>query len=294
VLVALAVEYFDDTLKDKEDVEHVLGLPTLGTVARHPGARATAPSIIALDDPFAPVTEAYRVARINIQFSTVVRGRSKTLLVTSAAPGEGKTTTAANLGVVMAQAGRKVVLVDADLRRPSLHRVFGIANQQGLTTLLLDDALAAETALVETRVRGLFVLPSGPLPPNRAELLGSERMRTRLEQLTEIADAVILDSPPILAVADTHALGTLASGVILVADSERTRSDLVRRGKEALEQVGLRLYGVILNKTSARRAPAYAYEYAHGEQRSGDAGEASEAPTEAKRGLRTWLGWVRG
>jgi capsular exopolysaccharide synthesis family protein len=185
------------------------------------------------------------------------------LLVTSASPEEGKTTTACDLGITIAHAGKRVILADTDLRRPSMHRLFGVSNQVGLTSLLLDGAMPVETALIETPVAGLKLMPSGPLPPNPAELLGSELMKQRLSQLKELADVIIFDSPPVLAVADAAILGSLCSGVILVVDAGRTRSNVVRRAKESLAQVNLRVLGVILNRLTTRHASGYSYYYSH-------------------------------
>jgi protein-tyrosine kinase len=210
--------------------------------------------------PRSPISETYRVLRTNIQFSSL-SNPSMRLLITSASPAEGKTTTACNLAITIAQAGKRVILADTDLRRPSIHRFFKVPNQVGLTSLLLDPALPPEAALVDTPVASLKVLTSGPLPPNPAELLGSEPMKQRLDQMKGLADVIIFDSPPVLAVADASILGSLCSAVILVVDAGHTRSDMVRRGKETLDQVGLKVLGVVLNKLSARRAGGYYYYY---------------------------------
>src|SRR5262249_27375398 len=152
----------------------------------------------------------------NLQFAAVEHP-FRTLLVTSAEQADGKTTVASNLAVVLAQAGQQVLLVEADLRRPSLHDVFGIQNRVGLTSLLVDEGLPAASAPIATRVLGLSVVPSGPLPPNPSELLASRRMRSRLAELRELADVVILDSPPVLAVSDPVVLAGLVDGTLLVA-----------------------------------------------------------------------------
>ncbi len=257
---AFLLDYLDDTIKTDDDVDRVLNLPTLGAITRIRRVREPSDHLVTLQYPYSPTTEVYRVLRTNIQFSSL-NNPSPQLLVTSASPREGKTTTACNLAITIAYAGKRVILVDTDLRRPSVHRFFGVSNQVGLTSLLLDDALPVEAALVETSVEGLKLMPSGPLPPNPAELLGSEPMKRRLDQMKELADVIIFDSPPILAVADATILGAICSGVILVVDAGRARSDVVRRARETLSQVNLKVLGVVLNKLSARRAGGYYYNY---------------------------------
>lgn len=265
---AFLLEYLDDTLKTKEDVERVLKLPTLGTITRLPKVRQPADNLVTLQESYLPITEAYRMLRTNLQFATLNHPLPK-ILVTSASPGEGKTTTACNLAITIAYGGKPVILVDADLRRPSLHRFFDLSNQVGLTSLLLDESLPVEAALVETAVSGLWLLPSGPLPPNPADILNSAPMQQRLAQLQALAGVIIFDTPPVLAVADTAILGPLCSGVILVVDAGQTRCEVVRRAKETLEQVDLKLFGVVLNKLSVRQAKGYYYYdyYSHAGRR---------------------------
>jgi capsular exopolysaccharide synthesis family protein len=243
------LEYLDDTVKSTEDVERVLKLPTLGLVSRR-RLRTAADQLIAWREPNSAIAEAYRVLRTNLDFAAL-RSAVRTLLVTSATVGEGKSTTACNLAVTMALTGRHVILVDADLRRPSVHRIFGISNGIGLTTLLLNERMPTEDALIATSVPGLSVLPSGAIPPNPAELLGSEPMAERVKELRALADTIIFDSPAILPIADTPILGALCDGVVLVVDSAHTRSDVARQGKASLDLVRLKVLGVVLNKTSS-------------------------------------------
>jgi capsular exopolysaccharide synthesis family protein len=257
---AFLLEYLDDTIKTGDDVDRVLKLPTLGAITQIKTVQEPSSNLVAMHHPRSPISETYRVLRTNIQFSSL-SNPSMRLLITSASPAEGKTTTACNLAITIAQAGKRVILADTDLRRPSIHRFFKVPNQVGLTSLLLDPALPPEAALVDTPVASLKVLTSGPLPPNPAELLGSEPMKQRLDQMKGLADVIIFDSPPVLAVADASILGSLCSAVILVVDAGHTRSDMVRRGKETLDQVGLKVLGVVLNKLSARRAGGYYYYY---------------------------------
>ncbi len=173
-------------------------------------------------------TEAYRVLRTNLQFAAVDR-RMRTLTVTSPAPSEGKSITAANLAAALALADKRVVLLDADLRRPRQHRIFGLRNNIGLTTALVDEHPALDEILQQTTVQGLRVLTSGPLPPNPAELLGSTRMRELLAQLLAQADIVVIDTPPVTAVSDAAIISSQADGVLLVLDAGHTRREVARR-----------------------------------------------------------------
>jgi capsular exopolysaccharide synthesis family protein len=216
--------------------------------------------LIAETAPKSPAAEAYRTLRTNIQFAGLDRP-CRTIVITSATPSEGKTTTAANFGVVCAQAGSRVCLVDADLRKPSLHRVFGMDNQRGLTTALLEGKTLADVA-VPTRVPGLSVVVSGPLPPNHAELSASQRMRDLLETATRVFDLVLCDSPPVLSVSDAVALSAQCDGVILVVRVGSVSTAAVRRAAEQIDAVKGRILGVLLNGVNMRRDGYYA-EY-HG------------------------------
>ncbi len=254
----LLLEYLDDTVKDADDVQRVLNFPTLGAITRIASMRNLSDSLITLKHPRSPIAEAYRVLRTNLRF-TGIENPSGALLVTSAGPGEGKTTTAANLAVTLAQGGRRVIIIDADLRRPTLHQVFGLSNEVGISSLFLGDAPTLASVLQPTEVEGLSVITSGPLPPNPAEVLDSKQMNGILASLREQADMLILDSPPVLAVADASILGSRCSGAVLVIDSGRTRSDVCRRAVETLSKTKVKVYGVVLNRLTARRASGYYY-----------------------------------
>jgi capsular exopolysaccharide synthesis family protein len=185
-------------------------------------------------------------------------------LVTSPDSGTGKTTTVANLGVVCAQAGLRVVLVDADLRRPSLHKQFGLTNGVGLTDLLVGDVQCVTDCVVPTRISGLSIVPSGAVPPNPSELLGSARMGIALEEFHELADLVLLDSPPTLLVADAAVLARLVDRVLLVLRAGETRRDAARQALDNLAQVGGRVIGTVLNAISVHRGSAYYRYYSEG------------------------------
>jgi protein-tyrosine kinase len=217
------------------------------------------PRLIALTEPRSAASEAFRTLRTNIQFAGLDQP-CRSIVLTSAGPGEGKTTSAANFGVVVAQSGARVCLIDSDLRRPSLHRVFGVPNARGLTTALVEGLSFADVAQ-PSRVPNLSILASGPLPPNPAELVGSHRMRDFLQAATESFDMVLCDSPPVMAVGDAAALAALCDGVILVIQVGRTAHDLLRRVVEQIEAVKGRILGVLLNRADSRRhGYYYAYE----------------------------------
>ncbi len=257
--MAFLIEYLDDTVKNPEDVESAVGVSTLGAIARI-NTSANGRQLIAAVHPKSPISEAYRVLRTNIKFSSFDRPLG-TLLVTSANPLEGKSVTVANLGVVIAQAGLSVIIVDTDLRRPVLHEIFELPNTVGLTNVLLHQDPVPDRHLQPTRTSNLQVLTSGPLPPNPSELLGSARMRRLIQHLRERADIVIFDSPPMLAVTDAAVLASMLDGALLVIEAGSTRRELIRRAKENLDKVGANILGVALNKLSANKAAGYYYYY---------------------------------
>ena len=204
------------------------------------------PGLITIIDPLAPASEAYRTLRMNLQFASLDHPL-RTLLVTSPGPGEGKSTTLANLAVTMAQMERRVIIADCDLRRPYLHQMFGLGNESGLTTMMLDDQALNAPPLQATAVKGLQLLASGPLPPRPADLLGSQRMEQVLKRLLDEADIVILDAPPVVAVTDAVVLSTKVDGVLLVVSAGETKREHARRAIERLRKVNARVLGVVLN-----------------------------------------------
>jgi non-specific protein-tyrosine kinase len=201
--------------------------------------------LVAVAEPRSPISEAYRTLRTNLDFASLDQAL-KTLVVTSAGVGEGKSTTLANLAVVSAQAGRKVVLVDADLRRPTLHTIFGLNNDVGLTTMMMDGSALASPPMHGTGVEGLMVLTSGPLPPNPADLLGSSRMEEVIAAVTKGSDQVFFDTPPVVAVTDAAVLATKVDGVLLVVSAGKTRREYARTAVQRLEQINARLVGTVL------------------------------------------------
>ncbi len=265
--MAFLIEYLDDTIKTPDDVEQVAQAPTLGLIARIEGGEPT--KLITAHAPRSPISEAYRVLRTNIQFGSVDKPLSS-LLVTSGNPTEGKSTTAANLAVVMAQSGKRVVLVDSDLRRPVQHKYFGLSDQRGLTTALMDGQAPVEEYLQATEIDNLRVMSSGPLAPNPAELLGSQRMAQVLDELKQHADILILDSPPVMVVTDPVLLARQVDGTLLVVDAGNTRRAVLARALDALRAANARLLGVALNRISTSRSGYYSYAYQYTYYYAGD------------------------
>ncbi len=290
--IALLVEYLDDTVKSSEDVGRVIGVPTLGHVMQCRKGESTELNLPVGGTAHSSMAEAFRVLRSNLQFSLLDRS-GNALLISSAGPHEGKTTTAANLSRVMAQAGKKVIVVDADLRRPSLHHRFGLKNDVGLATALFDPSVLDTEALRSSGTDNLLVLTAGPLPPNPSELLGSPRMAALVEALKCRADLVLFDSPPALVVADPGVLAARMDGVVLVVDSSRTRAPALVGAKEALERAAGpgKLVGVVLNKLAAKSAGYHHYHYyrqAYGyteERENGRGNRASVASNSGPEGL---------
>lgn len=220
-------------------------------------------ALVVLTNPRSPIAEAYRSLRTNLEFSSLDHPL-KTLIVTSAAPGEGKSTVLANLAITMAQADKRVILVDCDLRRPAQHRLFGVPNEVGLTTMIRDDRAMRNPPLRETGVSHLQLLPSGPLPPNPSELLGSRRMGEIIDALLERADIVLFDAPPVIAVTDAQVLASRVDGVLLVLSAGRTKREHAQRAKALLEKVNARLVGTVLNNVKLDMA-LYRYYSGRGE-----------------------------
>jgi capsular exopolysaccharide synthesis family protein len=206
-------------------------------------------SLITLSDSRSPAAEAFRTLRTNIYFSGLDRS-IQALLVTTVAPVEGKSLTLANLAVAMAQGDKRTMLVDTDLRRPTLHTIFDLSNDTGLTSLFIDAKGPIEPAFKDVGVPNLQVLTSGPLPPNPAEVLGSQRMLEVIAALRQRADIVLFDAPPVIAVTDALVLGTRVDGVVLVIDAGATRREHARRAKEQLEKLNIRIVGAVLNGAS--------------------------------------------
>jgi len=201
--------------------------------------------LITISDPTSPVAEAYRTLRMNMQFAALDKAL-RSVLITSPGSGEGKSTTLANLAVTMGQVDRSVVMVDSDLRRPHLHELFGLHNETGLTTMMLDDAALASPPLQETTVPGLRLLASGTLPPRPADLLGSQRMDKVIEALLSDADILLFDAPPVMAATDAVVLSTKMDGVLLVVSAGETKREAAQQALERLNKVNANVLGAVL------------------------------------------------
>ncbi|WP_094549307.1 CpsD/CapB family tyrosine-protein kinase [Petroclostridium xylanilyticum] len=216
-------------------------------------------SLIAHTNPKSPISEAYRVLRTNIQFSSVDKPL-KVIVVTSAGPGEGKTTTMANLAITFAQSGSRTLLIDADLRKPKVHRTFYLSNQKGMTNVLAqhDDY---KQHIQKSAAENLDVLTSGPIPPNPSELLSSNSMKQFIEKVRQDYDIVLIDAPPVGTVTDAAILSTIVDGTMLVTASGQVEIEAAQRAKELLEKVKANIIGVVLNKLSKNAQGNYYYYY---------------------------------
>jgi succinoglycan biosynthesis transport protein ExoP len=268
VALAFAIEALDNTLKTQADVEQFLGTPVLGLVPII-GAAPGAESVQVGDnlrerdlgvflDPKSVAAECCRSIRTNILFMSPDRPL-KTMVVTSPSPQEGKTTTAINLGVTMAEAGGRVLIIDTDMRRPRLHRSFGVPNQTGISSVIVGK-VTLEEAIKRTDVPNLDVLTCGPVPPNPSELLHTARFGAVLAECAKLYDRIILDSPPTSAVTDPAVLGNLADGVVLVIKAGETTREAAMHARRQLATAKARLFGVVVNAIDFSN-PAYGYEY---------------------------------
>ena len=249
VLVFL-IENLDDRIKSPGELKSLTGMTTLGSVLQQSSGNGGTPVI--LTDVQGPnsLAESYKFLHTNLEFANLENGEWKSLLITSASPEEGKTTTASNLSISVAREGKSVVLVDADLRKPSLNRIFGLEGHKGLTHVVAGSA-TLEEAMAQTSVPGLRVIPSGPLPPDASAVLRSSKVREIVRQLSNHADIVIFDSPPLLSVTDPLLLVPYVDSVLMVVDAQRTKRGAVRRGAEALHVANARVAGTVLNKVTA-------------------------------------------
>ena len=254
--LAFLLDFLDDTVKSLDDVDRYIHLPTLALI---PAARSekrlregdapaagASTALAMVEDVRSHVAESYRHLRTSLLLSSAGQA-PKTILVTSSQPSEGKTTTAINTAFMLAQTGAEVLIIDCDLRRPRLHSNFNISNVRGLTNHLSGELPLDEVIQPFDKQPNLKLLPSGPIPPNPAELLGSEQMRQLLTSLGERFAHIIVDSPPAVSFTDASILSTFVDGVILVIHSGRSSRAVVRRAKQQLLDVGAHIFGIVLN-----------------------------------------------
>ncbi|MEY2867051.1 MAG: hypothetical protein RIQ43_1077 [Pseudomonadota bacterium] len=258
LLLVLLLEYMDDTLKNSEDVEKRLSLAVLGVIPKLKEGQSLDAAMADLRSAF---SEAYRSVRTALQFATAT-GVPRSLLITSALPGEGKTTAAVTIGRNFSQIGKRVLLIDSDMRKPSMHKRMGIDNEIGLSNYL-SSAVALEVIIRGTDYPGLSVITTGPLPPNPAELLHDDNMRRLLEYGLAHFDQVIIDGPPVMGLADAPIISSNVEGVLLVVEAGVTRKLIAANAVKRLLSARARLVGVLINKFEAKHA-AYGYGYGYG------------------------------
>jgi succinoglycan biosynthesis transport protein ExoP len=255
--LALSFEYLDNRISSPEEFRANLGLVYLGMLPVLPGVDGTYP-LLSGGVP-AGFSEAFRTLRTNVLFSSAEKG-ARTLVVTSTGPREGKSLVSGNLAVALAQAGQRVLLIDADLRKPAVHLIFRIGQEPGLSNVMVGSAKASE-AVVEPGIEGLWVMAAGRIPPNPAELLGSQRFEELLASLKAHFDWIILDTPPVMAVTDTALVAHHATGVVFVVRADTTSRHAARRALDQLEQVGARFVGGVLNRVDLQRNAYYYSQY---------------------------------
>jgi capsular exopolysaccharide synthesis family protein len=268
--LAFLLDYLDDSVRTSDDISRHLGLPTLALIPHYnttekrnlipskSGSGQGSTALITMEDKRSPMAEAYRHLRTSLLFSSAGKP-PQTILVTSSQPSEGKTTTAINTAITLAQSGAEVVILDCDLRRPRLHAHFNLDNSRGLTNYLSGDKDTENLIRNYEDLPNLKVITSGPIPPNPAELLSSNEMRNLLTFLSGRFKHVILDSPPAISFTDAAILATLVDGVVLVAMANKSSIHLMRQFKQRVGNIGARIYGVVLNGLQADSQDYYYY-----------------------------------
>lgn len=258
--ILFLVEYLDDTLKTPEDVERALGMPVLGFVAQMRYKSKSPEEVYVSRQPRSPVSEAFRTLRTNLEFASVQQP-IHTILITSPGPAEGKTTVAVNLAAIFALSGKRVALLDADMRRPHVHRFLGLPNRDGLSNLFRSQVNVSAVMRSKLELPQLMVITSGSLPPNPAELLGSDKMSEILAELKELVDVVVIDTPPSL-VADAQILAAKVDAVLFVIQPGMTHAEMAKAAFELFKRAGARVIGTVLNRIPRNRSYYYGgYKY---------------------------------
>ncbi|MEO7555929.1 MAG: polysaccharide biosynthesis tyrosine autokinase [Acidimicrobiales bacterium] len=258
--LAFLFEQLDDSIRSKSQLEMVTRLATVGLIPSVPEWKRSQHEVVSIGQESSSASEAYKSLRTSVQFMGIERTVA-VIQVTSALPSEGKTTTVGNLGVALARAGKRVVLVDSDLRRPRLHQLFGLSNDEGLTSVLLGDKSLADAVIPVPGERRLAVLPSGPVPPNPSELLIVRRYAQLIETLRSQSDYVIIDTPPVLPVADARIVAGVVDATLLVVAANASAEKDIKRSLELLQQVDANIVGTVLNDIPSRGRYSYGYGY---------------------------------
>ena len=265
--VAFLIEYLDNTIRTPEDVERILNVPIIGYIGDINIGKGEALNVHVMKHPRSPVSEAFRSLRTNLEYTNVDRSVNK-ILIASAGPGEGKSTVAANLAAIIAQGGKRVLLIDADMRRPTIHSIFGISNRVGLSTLFRGNMTVRSMMCAVAGVDNIFIIPSGSLPPNPTELLASARMDQILLDASHEVDVIVVDCPPSL-VADYQVLSTKMDGVLIVVQPGKTHANGAFAMLEQLERVNAHTLGVVLNKIPRNSQHYGGYHYYSGNSKQG-------------------------
>jgi polysaccharide biosynthesis transport protein len=295
VCLATMLEYLDDSVRSSDDVNNMLRLPTLASIpilknskprraltngsnslqlngnGKRNGTGKVNPAFLLDLEQDSPLAEAYRHLRTSVLLSSAGRA-PRTLVVTSCVPSEGKTTTTINLAVTVAQTGARVLVIDGDMRRPSVHAAFGIENKRGLSNILSSDMTEAEmlNLVQKEKESGLYLMTSGPVPPNPAELIGSDQMRKVVQELGATFDHILIDTPPIASFTDGVLLASMADGVILVIHANECSRKVVQRSRQALLDVGAKVLGVVLNRVNLRSPDYYYGSHYYADYKSGN------------------------
>ena len=276
--VVLLMEYLDQTIRSDEDLEERAGLVAIGHVGFVAAERASRRSELVILSPRSAIAEGYRSLRTNILYANVDRA-TKVLVITSPMPGEGKSRTAANLSVALSQSGHKVALLDADSRRPSQRKIFGRVRNTGLANLMIQDLPEDEIVAPVEGIPNLWLVCSGPTPPNPSELLGSRRMGAILDHFRQRFDYIIIDTPPVNAVTDATVVANFADASLLVVEYGKTSYRAAQLARQALDRVGARILGAVVNKLKASHDGYYEYYYQdyYGEPGDGQSKRRREA-----------------